>query len=69
MASDDDYDDHHEDDCEKVDELEESLAECGLLPAELGGGCTLAGTEHCDFDCPLRDDEELREILEDGEEN
>lgn len=26
--------------------------ECGELPADLGGGCQLAGTEHCDWDCP-----------------
>jgi hypothetical protein len=32
------------------------MSECGRLPQRLGGGCTLAGTEFCDFDCPLRDD-------------
>lgn len=37
------------------DEYEQALAECGLLPPHLGGGCTLAGTEHCDFECPFRD--------------
>lgn len=62
-TDDDEFDGHHEDDCEEVDELEEALEECGLLPVELGGGCTLAGTEHCDFDCPLRDDEEFLAML------
>lgn len=53
-----DYDDHepHGLDCDCPDCLYESaLTECGLLPPELGGGCTMAGTEYCDFECPLRD--------------
>jgi hypothetical protein len=29
--------------------------ECGRLPEDIGGGCQLAGTEHCDFECPFRD--------------
>lgn len=45
----DDFDD------EEFDELEELIQECGLLPAHLGGGCQLSGTEHCDFECPFRD--------------
>lgn len=53
---DDDWDDDFErDDAEAADEFEEAVEECGLLPKHLGGGCTLAGTEHCDFDCPFRD--------------
>lgn len=63
-----DDDDHHADDFEEVDELEEALGECGLLPKEQGGGCQLAGTEHCDFDCPFRDDEEFQRALYDEEE-
>lgn len=50
---DDDLDDDFDDECEY-----DPLDECGLLPAHLGGGCTLAGTEHCDFDCPFRDMDE-----------
>lgn len=49
---DDDYDDEES-------EWDEALAECGLLPLHLGGGCTMAGTEHCDFECPFRDHPEL----------
>ena len=44
-----------DDDDYEPDEFEEAMDECGLLPKHLGGGCTLAGTEHCDFDCPFRD--------------
>jgi hypothetical protein len=58
----DDHDYHEDDhephglDCDCPDCLYESaLTECGLLPDDLGGGCTLAGTEYCDFRCPLRD--------------
>jgi hypothetical protein len=36
-----------EDDPEQDDD--DLLAECGMLP---NGLCTLAGTEHCDWDCP-----------------
>lgn len=43
---------------EEDDELEEAVQECGLLPKHLGGGCQLAGTEHCDFECPFRDNPE-----------
>jgi hypothetical protein len=53
-----DHDDHepHGLDCDCTDcRYENALTECGLLPEHLGGGCTMAGTEHCDFECPLRD--------------
>lgn len=41
-------------DCE--DCWDEQLQECGMQP---DGGCNLAGTEYCDFDCRIRDlDEE-----------
>lgn len=51
----DDFDTDYDPDYGELDEEEEAAAECGLLPAHLGGGCTLAGTEHCDFECPYRD--------------
>lgn len=55
---DDDFsfdDDHGLDcDCEQCDD-ERAELECGELPERLGGGCTMTGTEHCDFDCPFRD--------------
>ncbi len=38
-------------------EWERALQECGKVPAA-EGGCLMAGTEFCDFDCPFRDDEE-----------
>lgn len=41
------------------DYWEEAAQECGLLPKHLGGGCTLGGTEHCDFECPFRDQPHL----------
>ena len=54
----DDYEDDHPVDCDCEDCTYEYYAsECGLLPDHLGGGCQLAGTEHCDFDCPFRDDD------------
>lgn len=48
----DDYDGDLED--YEPTAFEEAMEECGLLPDELGGGCTKAGSEHCDFDCPIR---------------
>ena len=46
-----DYDDDF--DGEEFDELDEAIEECGIIPGD--GGCQLAGTEHCDFECPFRD--------------
>lgn len=54
---------HHEDNYDDDDDLrfddedaiEELLSECGQTP---DGYCTLAGTEHCDFECPFRDEED-----------
>jgi hypothetical protein len=43
------YDD--DDDYER-DEYEDALQECGQVRE---GGCLMAGTEHCDFECPFRD--------------
>lgn len=40
---------------EEYDENEFDYEECGELPAHIGGGCQLAGTELCDFECPNRD--------------
>lgn len=50
-----DYECDFELDDDEWDEDEEAIAECGLLPKHLGGGCQLAGSEHCDFECPFRD--------------
>lgn len=36
----------------KQSKLNEALSTCGMMP---NGYCTLYGTEHCDFDCPIRD--------------
>lgn len=40
-------------DCDECS-LERDFEECGLLPDRLGGGCTMAGTEFCDFECRIR---------------
>lgn len=47
----DEYGDDYEPD--EWDEWEVALSECGMTP---WGTCMLAGTEHCDFDCPFRDE-------------
>jgi len=49
--NDDHFYDQHDDDFE--DEFEE---ECGLMP---DGQCTLAGTEHCDWDCGALNDQRI----------
>ena len=36
------------------DELDELLQECMLGP---DGQCGLAGSEHCDWECPMRESE------------
>lgn len=41
----DDYDDEPE-----PDEFEQAMSECGMTN---DGFCILAGTEHCDWDCPI----------------
>lgn len=54
------------DEDEPLDELEEWLGgRCGYMP-ELGI-CSKAGTEECDFECPLRDD--FYQITRSGEQN
>jgi hypothetical protein len=51
----DDSDGHGFDcDCQDcTDDYHES--NCGELPPHLGGGCSNAGSEYCDFECPFRD--------------
>lgn len=53
----DQYDDYYDlDDSEyDDDDWETAMHECGQLPPHLGGGCQLAATEFCDFECPFRD--------------
>ena len=46
--------DEIDDDYDELDALEEALQECGL---DNDGQCGLAGTEWCDFECPMRDSE------------
>jgi hypothetical protein len=56
--NDDYYSDGHGYDCDCAEcTFEHNASQCGLLPDHLGGGCTMAGTEFCDFECPFRDDE------------
>lgn len=46
-----DYDDYEHDIVdEDEDELERAINDCGQIR---GGGCTLIGTEYCDWDCPF----------------
>lgn len=48
-----DDDDDNCGDCGQCEDcMENELAECGMQP---DGGCDLAGTEYCDFDCKLRE--------------
>lgn len=44
-----DYDDEHY----QIDEFEAALSECGFSDAL--GFCSMAGTEFCDWECPLAD--------------
>jgi hypothetical protein len=41
---------------EDGDEFDELMSECSLGD---DGQCSMAGTEHCDFECPMRDSEEF----------
>lgn len=49
-------DDEHGYDCD-CDECKDDRdhENCGELPPHLGGGCSNAGSEQCDFECPFRD--------------
>ncbi len=48
-----DYFDWDDYDYEEGDELSEPEFDCGFITGE---GCSMAGTEDCDFDCPYRDE-------------
>lgn len=37
---------------DELDKYEDALQECGQVQ---DGGCLMAGTEFCDFECPFRD--------------
>lgn len=47
---DDEYEEWLEDD-DEPDPIQEAMDNCGQ---DADGLCTLAGTEHCDFECPFR---------------
>lgn len=55
------YDDD-EDEYEETEQVESDLEECGQVPE---GGCLMAGTEYCDFECPYRDINLFRDNEED----
>ena len=42
---------HPRDDFDDEDDPDDWMDECGYISGE--GVCTLAGTEHCDWDCPF----------------
>ncbi len=46
--------DEIDDDCAFDDDNADWMYECGL---GRDGQCSMAGTEHCDFDCPMRNTE------------
>ena len=51
----DDWERHGFDcDCDECTN-ERDMENCGELPPHLGGGCSNAGSEYCDFECPFRD--------------
>lgn len=51
----DDWEGHGFDcDCDECTN-ERDMENCGELPPHLGGGCSNAGSEYCDFECPFRD--------------
>ena len=64
--ADDDYDESDPEqhpwgcDCYEC-RFQHAYDECGRLPPHLGGGCSKAGSEDCDFECPFRDRPELFE--------
>jgi hypothetical protein len=52
----DDYEHHGMDcDCDQC-EYERDSENCGEYPPSMGGGCSMAGSEYCDFECPFRDE-------------
>jgi hypothetical protein len=49
------YEDDHGWDCDCSScENDRAEQECGELPEDLGGGCSHAGSEYCEFECPFR---------------
>lgn len=49
----DDMEDHHGIDCDCEEcTYENAMDECSYLPEH--GGCLSAGSEFCDWECPLR---------------
>ena len=54
----DEFETHH--DCCDCDERTygNAMFNCGMLPDDLGGGCSKAGSEECEFDCPFRNQDE-----------
>lgn len=61
---DDEDDDYLVIDDEEDDEMAEAEANCGEMP---DGGCSLAGTEYCDWRCPFSD--AMRKRLDDESES
>lgn len=50
-------DDYPDDDNEyDIEEEYDPMDECGLAD---DGQCSMAGTEHCDFKCPMRDSDKF----------
>ncbi len=47
-------DDCYMDEDDGFDDDEDPVFDCGWTPEV--GGCSLAGSEDCDFECPYRDD-------------
>lgn len=49
------YENDHGDACECEEcTYENAMFNCGMLPEHIGGGCSKAGSEECEFDCPFR---------------
>lgn len=53
----DDYDDSDDDTFDDLYDDEDDLADCALDPGS--GQCGHAGSEHCDFECPLRNSDDF----------
>lgn len=51
--SEDGPDDDYFDDDEYADDDDDLYEDCGMMA---DGYCTMAGSEHCDWDCPLAQD-------------
>jgi hypothetical protein len=47
-----DDDEHWDEAMANDDPLQDAMDNCGMTDE---GYCMLAGTEHCDFECPFRD--------------